>query len=283
MTNIDPIVSPERVADCLTSGEDVVVCDVRWYLDGRSGREAYRTEHIAGAIFVSIDDDLAAHDRPPYEGRHPLPSAEQFAAALGRRGIANTATVIAYDDSGGGTAGRLVVMLRAIGQSAALLDGGLAAWPGERRSGDEERPATERSTVDWPPDRFVDADQLVALQANTGTVVIDARSAERYRGEPFALDPRLGHIPGARNVPWASLIDPDTKRFVDRDQLRSRLAAVGIDEDSDVVASCGSGVSACADLIALEAAGFRPGRLFVASWSGWASDPSRNAEVGDGN
>lgn len=276
---IDPIVSPEWV---LEHRDEVVLCDVRWYLDGRSGLEAYQADHIAGAVFVSIDTDLAAHDQPITAGRHPLPSPEAFADALGRLGISDGDVVVAYDDSGGGTAGRLVVMLRSIGCDAALLDGGLNAWGGDHATGDEHGTPVTRTARPWPTDRFPDADHTAAAALAEGPVVIDARGVERYRGDSFALDPRAGHIPGAKNLHWASLLDPATGRFRDRSGLRERFAAVGIAEGTDVIASCGSGVSACADLVAMEAAGLGLGRLFVASWSGWASDPARSVETGEG-
>lgn len=276
---IEPIVSPEWVA---ANRDGLVLCDVRWYLDGRSGLDAYRAEHIAGAVFVSIDEDLAAHGLPAAAGRHPLPDPEHFAAALGRRGIADNDVVIAYDDSGGGTAGRLVVMLRSIGCPAALMDGGLAAWTGERATGDDTRAPVTRTPVAWPSDRFVSADEAAAAARRDGSVVVDARSFERYRGDHFAIDPRAGHIPGARSLPWAGMLDPETGRFRSPTQLRERFAAVGITEGTEVVASCGSGVSACADLLTMEHAGLGVGKLFVASWSGWASEPDRPVETGEG-
>jgi thiosulfate/3-mercaptopyruvate sulfurtransferase len=260
---------------------EVAVADVRWYLDGRSGHAAFTAGHIPGAVFVDLDRDLTAHGHPT-AGRHPLPSPEQFAACMGALGIGDDDAVVAYDDSGGGTAGRLVWMLRAIGHDAALLDGGLASWPSRTSIGiGTPRPPTTFTPVPWPADLLVDADTIGKLAAIGPDVVIDARAADRFRGEHEPVDPRPGHIPGARNVPWGSLLDPATGRFRSREDLKATFAAAGVGADRPVVAYCGSGVSACADLLALEHAGLGPGRLFVASWSGWSSDPERPAATGD--
>jgi thiosulfate/3-mercaptopyruvate sulfurtransferase len=274
---IEPIVDLEWVR---RQAGDVVLADVRWYLDGRSGRAAYEHGHLPGAVFVDLDTDLAAHDRPATEGRHPLPTPEEFAAALAGRGISDTDTVVAYDDSGGGTAGRLVVMLRSIGVAAALLDGGLPAGetPLESGSGPERHPGhfTPRP---WPADRFVSADDAAAAALDPAGAVFDARAAERYAGEAEPVDPRAGHIPGARNAPWTAALD-ETGRFRDPADLRTHFGALGAGDASSIICYCGSGVSACADVLALERAGFGPARLFVGSWSAWSSDPDRPVETG---
>jgi thiosulfate/3-mercaptopyruvate sulfurtransferase len=256
-----------------------VLADVRWYLDGRSGRAAYEAGHLPGSVFVDLDADLAGHGGPPTGGRHPLPRPEGFAAAMGRLGIGDDSLVVAYDDTGGMTAGRLVVMLRSLGRAAALLDGGLLGYDGPLEAGPPpDRPAATFTAVAWP-DRFVtDADALVEAQAG-GTTVVDARANDRYRGEPNPVDHRLGHIPGARNLPWAAVLDGG--RLRPTAEIRAAFAARGITEGSSFVASCGSGVSACLDLIAAEHAGLGTGALFVPSWSGWAADPARPAATGD--
>jgi thiosulfate/3-mercaptopyruvate sulfurtransferase len=257
----------------------VVVADVRWYLDGRDGRAAYEAGHIPGAVFVDLDADLSAHGDAT-EGRHPLPSPEQFAAAMGRRGIGADDVVAAYDDSGGGTAGRLVWMLRVTGHEAALLDGGLRAWPGPQDTGPAPgRPAAAFEARPWPADALATADDAAAA-AGTGAV-LDARSPERFRGESEAVDPRPGHIPGARSAHWTGNLDPATGRFLAAAALRERFEALGVRPGEPLVAYCGSGVSACANLVALERAGFPGARLYVASWSGWSSDPDRPAATGD--
>jgi len=257
------------------------VADVRWYLDGRSGRDAFAREHIPGAIFVDLERDLSGLGAPS-DGRHPFPSPEAFAAALGRLGIGPDDSVIGYDDSGGGTAGRLVWMLRVLGHPAALLDGGLRAWPEPRESGaGTTLPAVAVAARAWPSERFADhAEVATAASAGSGAVVLDARSAPRYTGEDASIDPRPGHIPGAGNVYWATNLDPTTRRFRSEAELREGYAVHGIGPETEVVCYCGSGVSACADLLALERIGVDRTRLYVPSWSGWSADPARPAETG---
>ncbi len=252
----------------------VVVADVRWYLDGHSGRAAYELGHIPGAVFVDPNTHLAAPPSPA-TGRHPLPTPEDFAAALGALGIGDDDIVIAYDDAGGSIAARLVWMLRTIGHDAALLDGGLAAWAGPLETASAERPPVRFAAVDWPADRLAGIDEVARTP-----LVFDARAPERYLGDMEPIDPRAGHIPGARNVPFGANLDPATGRFLPAEQLRARFVAEGAGEGTDVVAYCGSGITACHNLLALELAGLGPGRLYPGSWSQWSSDPARPAKKG---
>jgi thiosulfate/3-mercaptopyruvate sulfurtransferase len=261
---------------------EVIVADVRWYLDGRSARAAYETGHLPGAVFVDMDTDLSDHSQPATMGRHPLPSPEHFTAAMSTLGIDGRTPVVAYDDSAGGTAGRLVVMLRALGCDAALLDGGIAAWgePFEQGVGPNPVPA-DFTPRPWPADRFATVDEVAAVSAGVQqSVLLDARAGERFRGESEPIDPRPGHIPAAVNAPWAANLDPATGRFLGQAELRTRYAALGASNTADVICYCGSGVSACADVLAIEHAGFRPPRLFVPSWSGWSSEPARPTATG---
>ena len=275
---LPPIVSPEWV---LAHRNDVVVADVRWYLDGRSSAVAYETGHIEGAVYVDMDTDLSDHSLPASLGRHPLPSPEHFAAAMSRLGIADDTPVVAYDDTGGATAGRLVVMLRSTGHPAALLDGGLRAWTGPTATGaPTPRAAASFTARAWPADRFASADEVAHTASGNG-VVLDARSADRFRGESEPIDPRPGHVPGARNAPWLANVDRETGRYRSPEELRAHYAALGISAGSDVICYCGSGVSACADVLGIEHAGFAPPRLYVASWSGWSSETHRPAATGD--
>lgn len=264
---------------------DVVVADVRWYLDGRSGRAAYEAGHIAGAVFVDLDADLSEHGDDATRGRHPFPSPEHFAAAMAAHGIGDDTPVVAYDDASGTQAGRLVFMLRAVGTPAALLDGGLAAWTGPHEVGPAAAAPTpaSRTVRPWPADRFATVAEVEAVGAGTApaaTRLLDARAAERYEGKVEPVDPRAGHIPGARNLPIGRVLDPATGRFADPATLRQRFAEVGVTSGDQVVASCGSGVSACILLAALHHAGLGDGRLFVPSFSGWSSDPDRRVATG---
>ncbi len=251
----------------LAGHPQAVIADVRWYLDGRSGAQAYAAGHIPGAIFIDLDAELAA-PASPEAGRHPLPDPEKFASAMVDAGVSDDSIVVAYDDAGGFSAGRLVWVLRAIGVDAALLDGGLAAWPGELSTA-EPQESDEEVTFGirgWEPDVVATIDE-----AARGPVVIDARSAERYRGEGgAALDPKSGHIPGALSAPMTGNLDA-SNHFLAPETLRERFAALGITDANPVISYCGSGVTACHNLIAMEYASLGRGRLYVGSWSQYSA------------
>ena len=266
---------PVVAADWVQAHPEAVLADVRWYLDGRSGREAYDRGHLPGAVFVDLDRWLAAHGGPAV-GRHPLPDPAVFAEGLGGLGIADDDTVVAYDDAGGVIAARLVWMLRVTGHAAALLDGGLPVWSGELERETPARPPAAFSPRPWPAERLADIDDT----GDPAAVVLDARDPDRFRGEHEPVDPRAGHIPGARNVPCRRNVGPDG-RFLAPDQLRRTFLEAGVTEDASVISYCGSGVTACHNLLSLELAGFGPGRLFPGSWSQYSQDPDRPVAVGD--
>ena len=263
---LGPILDAGAVAELSTGHGDTVLCDVRWYLDGRSGLEAYEAGHLPGAVFVDLDEHLTAEPGPGV-GRHPLPVAEAFAGSMGELGIGPDDTVVAYDDAGGMSAGRLVWMLRVLGQAAALLDGGIGAWSGQLETRTPQRPPVDVPVRPWPDRAFVDIGDVAAGAA--GRVLLDARAPERYRGEVEPMDPRAGHVPGAVNAPFAAnLVDG---RFLLPADLSDHYRALGVEDATDVVAYCGSGVSACHDLLAMEHAGMGRGRLYVGSWSQWSA------------
>ena len=257
-----------------------VLVDVRWYLDGRDGRASYEAGHLPGAVWVDLDHQLAGHGVAAAEGRHPFPSPEAFAVAMGSIGVGDDSLVVAYDDTGGLTAGRLVVMLRMLGEQAAVLDGGLRTWTGDVHSGWVAPVEATFTTRPWPADRLASADETAALATSDHGVVLDARASERFTGEITQIDPRPGHVPGAVNAPWSVVLDADG-RVRPIDELREHYAALGVDGEAPTIAYCGSGVSACMNVVAAEHAGFPPPRLYVASWSGWSSDPDRPAETGE--
>jgi thiosulfate/3-mercaptopyruvate sulfurtransferase len=259
---IDPVVD---LAWVQAHPDRAVLADVRFYLDGRSGRAAYERGHLPGAIFVDLEVDLAA---PPSAaaGRHPLPDAGSFAERMATLGVGDGDIVIAYDDAGGVMAARLVWMLRATGHEAALLDGGLDAYPGELSTAEPHRPHAAFTARPWPGDRLATLEDA----GSGASVVLDARQPERFRGESEPIDPRAGHIPGARNVPCRDNVD-DRGRFLPAEVLRERFAAAGVTDHADVISYCGSGVTACHNLLALERAGFRAGRLFPGSWSQYSA------------
>ena len=264
----------------LVAHPEAVLADVRWYLDGRDGKAAFEAGHLPGAVWVDLDHQLAATDRPATEGRHPLPEPAAFAAAMGSLGIGNDTLVIAYDDTGGLTAGRLAVMLRMLGCDATVLAGGLAAWTGQIESGPGRVPTPVEFTAgEWPGDRLATADDAQRVAA-TGGAVLDARSPDRFTGEAVQIDKRAGHIPGARCAWWADVLDSDARpRSIG--ELRDHFRRLGVDDGNDAVAYCGSGVSACMNVLAMEHAGLGTPRLYVASWSGWSADPNREAATRD--
>ena len=259
---IEPVVSAEWVRD---HHDRVILADVRSYLDGRRGADAYARGHLPGAVFVDLDADLAAPPSPA-EGRHPLPDPARFAERMSALGVGDGDTVIAYDDAGGVMAARLVWMLRALGEQAALLDGGLDAYGDERETAVPQRPRASFTPRPWPAARLAG----LADATSGGFVVLDARQPERFRGEAEPIDPRAGHIPGARNVSCRENVDA-TGRFLPAGELRARFEAAGVTDGATVVSYCGSGVTACHNLLALERAGFAPGRLYPGSWSQYSA------------
>jgi thiosulfate/3-mercaptopyruvate sulfurtransferase len=245
--------------------DEVVLADVRWYLDGRSGLAAYRGGHLPGAVFVDLDRWLAA-DASPTLGRHPLPDPVVFAEGMARLGIGDDDLVVAYDDAGGVIAARLVWLLRATGHEASLLDGGLGAYDGSLEQVDPGRSRAVFTPRPWPSYLLAD----IADAGDGDNVVLDARDGPRYRGEVEPVDPRAGHIPGARSLPCRENLD-DAGRFLPVDELRRRFASAGVVAGVPVVAYCGSGVTACHNLLAMEYAGLGPGRLYPGSWSQYSA------------
>lgn len=258
------MIPPVVDADWLARHPDARVVDVRWYMDGRSGRDAWHDGHLPGAVFVDMDAVLAA-PASPEGGRHPLPEPEVFAAGMSAAGIGDDAVVVAYDDAGGANAARLVWLLRISDVDAAVLDGGLEAWAGELEAGAIEAPPASFTPRPWDPGAMATIDD-----AATAPLVVDARAAERYRGDVEVLDARPGHIPGAMNIPFAGNLGADS-RFRNPAELRARFAEHGITEAEGVVVYCGSGITACHNLIAIEHAGLGRARLYPGSWSQYAA------------
>lgn len=267
----------------LPTGE-VLVVDCRVDLADRAqGERSYLAGHIPGAVFADLERDLSDMSRVPEGlGRHPLPSAAAFSALLGRWGWAPNLQVVCYDTGPGAlAAARLWWLLRLAGAHAvAVLDGGFAAWQ-------EDGQPVETAVRPRVPTRVTlayDARQVVvdhaALHAVPPPLLIDARAAVRYRGEVEPLDRAAGHVPGARNRPYVDNLLADG-HFKPPAQLREEFAAVLDDATPDrVVHMCGSGVTACYNLLAMEHAGLHGSRLYAPSWSGWVSDPSRPVAKG---
>lgn len=259
---------------------DVRVVDTRWYLDGRPGHAAYLRGHIPGAVWVDVDRELSA-PASAAAGRHPFPTPSAFAATMTRLGIGDTTPVVVYDDAGGSIAARLWWMLHILGHDVVVLDGGLDAWQGEQATDDVQPAPVPFTAREWPARRLFDADAVAALRGRAGGLVLDARTAARYaHGDP-AIDPRPGHIPGARSAPWAANLDA-AGRLHDASALRHHYEQVGAGDARTIVAYCGSGVTACLDLLALTVAGFGDRvALYPGSWSQWGTDETRPTETGD--
>lgn len=275
----DAVLPPVVTAEDLPALEPApVLVDVRWYLDGRSGADAYAAGHLPGAVFLDLERWLSEPGGRG-GGRHPLPSPETFTEGLAHAGIGDEDHVVAYDDAGGTVAARLVWLRRATGRSAALLDGGITAWGGPLDTEATQRPRTSPEVRAWPEDRLADLDEVAHLSSSP-TVLLDAREASRYRGEHEPVDPRAGHVPGAVNLPTSLALD-EAKRLRPVADLRRAFAEAGVDPDDDVVASCGSGVTACFTLLLLEHAGLRPGRLWPGSFSAWSREADRPVVTGD--
>ncbi|HUY62135.1 MAG TPA: sulfurtransferase [Candidatus Dormibacteraeota bacterium] len=277
------VVPPEWLRRHLTA-PDLLCCDVRWALATGAERPAYAAGHIPGAVFIDLDRELAGPPGPT--GRHPLPDPAAFAAAMRRAGAHPTSTVVAYD-AGTGAAARLWWLLRAAGhRRVAVLDGGFAGWLAAGGPVTTAVPDPAPGTLGVAGFAgTVDADTAGA-RAAAGTPVLDARAPERYRGLVEPIDPRPGHIPGARNLPWTELCDQG--RLRPPAELRARFAACGLPAPpaaapataSAAVAYCGSGVTAAALLLAMAHAGLPDGDLYPGSWSEWSRDPARPAATG---
>lgn len=262
---------------------DLVIVDARVQLTDRTASErAYREAHIPGARFADLETELSDH-RKPRAGRHPWPDAEQFAEVAGRWGVTPTHQVVVYDGGDGAlAAARVWFMLRALGhRRVAVLDGGWARWQALGLPVDRHVPAQGERPYPGTFDaaRLLDAAQAQAHLDNGG-LLVDVRAPERFRGDVEPLDRVAGHVPGALNRPYvANLRDG---RFKPADELAREFDRLLQGRAPDqLVAMCGSGVTACHLLLALEHAG-RPGaKLFTGSWSGWIDDPSRPVATGD--
>lgn len=274
------LISTEALAANL-SDPDLVVFDCRHDLmDVASGRKAYAAGHIPGARFAHLDENLSG-PKTGHSGRHPLPAATQFASWLGQQGVDERKQVVAYDASGGYYAARLWWMLRWLGHDAvAVLDGGLPKWTLENRPLAQAAPCAEAATFTARPREAlrVDASTILAHLHSPDMLIVDARTPERFAGMNETLDPVGGHIPGASNrlfqlnLEGSGVFKPAA---VLRKEFTDLMAGYA---PGQIVHQCGSGVTACHNLLAMEIAGLGGSRLYPGSWSEWCSDPSRPVE-----
>jgi thiosulfate/3-mercaptopyruvate sulfurtransferase len=282
---LNPLVTTEWLAVHL-GAPDLRLVDVRWYLDpARRGRDMYESGHLPGAVFLDVDADLSApgggRGRPA--GRHPWPGPEQVGRVMSASGIGPGTRVVAYDDQAGAIAARLWYLLRAYGHDGvAVLDGGIAKWTAEGRP-------LQTGTATAAPATFVPRprpgwvlDKAAMVRESPRALVLDARAGPRYRGESDPVDPRAGHIPGARSAPYAdNLTAGPVPVLRPPSELRALYEALGADREPPIV-YCGSGVTACHDLLALEVAGWPGGRLYAGSWSEWSADRDLPLATGEG-
>jgi thiosulfate/3-mercaptopyruvate sulfurtransferase len=298
-----PLITVGELAALLADGRSSALLDVRWRLGGPPGRELYQAGHVPGAVFVDLDRDLAGP--PGAGGRHPLPDAADFEAAMRRAGVDDDRLVVVYDEADSMAAARAWWLLRYFGHPAVrVLDGGFRAWtaaghaaePGPSGApgspGTIELPGTPSTAPapGTPLGRFsaspghmplLDADGAAAL-AGTG-LLLDARAGERYRGEAEPVDPVAGHIPGAVSAPTAENVNADGT-FRPAADLAARFAGLGAAAGdaaggAQVGVYCGSGVTAAHEALALEVAGI-PAAVYIGSWSDWITDPARPVATG---
>ena len=277
-----PLVSADWLLEH-ASDPAVRIVDARWYLIGKRGEDEYAAGHLPGAVFAHLERDLSS-PKGSGPGRHPLPSAEAFSAVLARLGITATTRVVAYDDAGGSIAARVWWLLRHFGlRTGAVLDGGIGAWTRAGGALTTEVPAIVPAALlrlVARADDVADKRAVDRLRTAPGALVLDARAAERFEGKSEPIDARPGHVPGARSMPFAGNLVAPGGRFLDRASLAKRYGEVGASSAETIVCYCGSGVTACHDLLALSLAGRDDALLYEGSWSDWAADESLPAALG---
>ncbi|QWD86704.1 sulfurtransferase [Polynucleobacter paludilacus] len=275
---MNPLITANQLEEIINSGEDVLICDCRFDLANPSaGKTAYLENHIPGALYVDLDQDLSG-SKTGKNGRHPLPSAEAWAETKTRLGMDNNTLVVAYDNQGSIFASRLWWMLKATGHAnVRVLDGGLDAWSGPIGK-TPRQPSASAHPIDAMP--YVGLALMEEVLTNLQThqkKIVDARASDRFHGENETLDPVGGHIPGALNHCYKENLSG--KLFKSPEQLyQDYVKLLGTTKAAEVIHQCGSGVTACHNLLAMEVAGLRGARLYAGSWSEWCADPSRPVE-----
>ena len=282
MPHFTTLIDANTLSQQLTRG-DLALFDCRFDLANTSWGEAeYARAHLPGALYLHLDRDLSSPITAT-SGRHPLPDPERFAARLGELGVTPDSQIVAYDQGNGAYGARFWWLARWIGlRNVAVLDGGIAAWRAASLALETAVPTPPPRSLpaSVSPDAWVSSEAVNELRQRPGNLLIDARGAERFAGRNETLDPIAGHVPGARNRPFLDNLGADG-RFLPAEVLRQRFATMlGSLGPSSVVAMCGSGVTACHNLLALEHAGFSGARLYAGSWSEWIRDPRRPIATG---
>jgi thiosulfate/3-mercaptopyruvate sulfurtransferase len=292
-SNVDPLISVAELADAVAVATPPTLLDVRWRLGGPPGIDGYRTGHLPGAVYADLDSQLAG---PPGDGgRHPMPDAQVFEAAMRAAGVRDGSPVVVYDEADATTAARAWWLLRFHGhRDVRVLDGGLRAWvaAGLPVSTADALPVPGDFTA--RPGQLPVVDAVGAAEIARSGFLLDARAPARYRGETEPVDRVAGHIPGALSSPSAENLTADGT-FLAADELRARFASLGITtpqngqggaaersqpaDDQQIAAYCGSGVVAAHEVLALALIGV-PAALYVGSWSGWITDPTRPVATG---
>jgi thiosulfate/3-mercaptopyruvate sulfurtransferase len=271
-----PLITPQELIDRL---EQTTLLDVRWSLNGPPGIDEYLQGHIPGAVFVDLDRELSAP--PGAGGRHPVPDAWSFTAAMRGAGVSSRRAVVVYDAGNAMAAARAWWLLRYFGHGhVAVLDGGLAAWTAAGYPVATQPVVAGNGDFVATPGGMPLIDAAGACKLAEAGVLLDSRAADRYRGDSEPVDPVAGHIPGARNRPTAANVD-ERGRFLSSDVLKRAFQDLGVDGGAQVGAYCGSGVSAAHQVLALELAGYASA-LYAGSWSEWITDSSRPVARGPG-
>ena len=277
------LISAAQLSEIM-GNENLRIVDARFALsDSNAGLAAYKDAHIPNAMYVDLNADLSSEKTNPLLGRHPLPSAEQFSAVLSRMGITPQMHVVVYDQADAAmAASRFWFLLRIVGHGhVSVLDGGMNAWLAADYAvqNQEPQPIATHYPVHFQESMLVSTSELKSLLANLAeTVLLDARSAERFCGEVEPLDKKAGHIPGAKNRPFG--LNMQAGFFKSPEQLHTEFSPL-ITGKSNIILSCGSGVTACHNALALSHAGIENYRLFAPSWSGWVADDENLIGVGD--
>ncbi|WP_028922838.1 sulfurtransferase [Pseudonocardia acaciae] len=285
---MSPLISAASLARELAEvpeGRRPVPLDVRWRLGGPPAEPDYLAGHLPGARFVDLGTVLA--DPPGPAGRHPLPDPDRLAGDLAALGVSDGSSVVCYDDADGSVAARAWWLLRWLGVPAdrvRVLDGGYLGWVGQGFPVTSEVSSVARGSFTPRPGSMPVLDADAAADTARRGVLLDARAPARYLGENEPVDPRAGHIPGARNAPFAQHVGADG-RWLDPERLAEHYRGLGVEDGADVGAYCGSGVTATSVLLALEHSGLRPpdhpAALYPGSWSEWSADPDRPVAVGE--